>query len=36
MPIIDIGKLNEELVSFAISWPLMCKINLHNAYDNLV
>lgn len=35
MPTIDRSKLKEELVSFAISLPLMCKLDLHNAYSHL-
>lgn len=35
LPDIDGGKLREELISFATSWPSICKIDLQKAYDDL-
>lgn len=35
LPDIDRDKLKDELESFATSWPLISKADLHNAYDNL-
>ncbi|KAF0768024.1 zinc finger MYM-type protein 1-like [Aphis craccivora] len=35
LPDIDRDKLKDELVTFATSWPLISKADLHIAYDNL-
>jgi len=35
LPNIDRGKLKDELVSLATSWPLISKTDFRNAYDNL-
>jgi len=35
LPDIDRDKLKDELESFATSWPLISRADLHNAYDNI-
>jgi len=34
LPSIDQPKLKEELISFATSWHLICKVGLQSAYEN--
>lgn len=34
LPSIDQPKLKEELISFATSWPLICKVDLLSAYED--
>jgi len=34
LPSIDQPKLKEELISFATSWPLICKVGLQSAYED--
>ncbi|XP_025196206.1 zinc finger MYM-type protein 1-like [Melanaphis sacchari] len=34
LPSIDQPKLKEELISFATSWPLICKVSLQSTYED--
>ncbi|KAL4083714.1 hypothetical protein QTP88_029030 [Uroleucon formosanum] len=34
LPSIDQPKLKEELISFATSWPLICKVGLQSTYED--